>query len=168
MRILKGLNMFTCLDRPIDYFRNDILKLEVSLMEIIRTIPLNQDKKFSKEKYEKLLNRKQEALNELNKSITREAEVNKDMQHLAQHKENVICPNCSHVWSPLDSDTNMKNLKIEHKKLLETIAGLQAELSRIDKDLTELLEYFAIYKQYATLRNATYDNLRPFWERVDL
>lgn len=167
MRILKGLNMFTCLDRPIDYFRNDILKLEVSLMEIIRTIPLNQDKKFSKEKYERLLNRKQEALSELNKSITREAEVNKDMQHLAQHKENVICPNCSHVWSPLDSDTNMKNLKIEHKKLLETIAGLQAELSRIDKDLTELLEYFAIYKQYATLRNATYDNLRPFWERVD-
>lgn len=166
-KILNSLNMFACLDRPIDYFRNDILKLEVSLLEIVRTIPLNENKKFSKEKYERLLNRKQEALSELNKVITREAEVNKDIQHLTQHKENVICPNCSHVWSPLDSDTNMKNLKIEHKKLLETIVVLQTELVRIDKDLTELLEYFAIYKQYATLRNATYDNLKPFWEKVD-
>lgn len=166
-KILNSLNMFKCLDRPIEHFRNDILKLEVALTEIIRTIPLNEDKKFSKEKYEKLLNRKQEALSELNKSITREAEINKEMQHLTQHKENITCPKCSYSWSPLDSSENMIKLKAEHKQLIEKIAKLQKEITQIDKDLTELLEYFAIYKQYATLRNATYDNLKPFWNRVD-
>ena len=166
-KIFSNLNMFKVLDRPIEYFRNDILKLEVSLIEIIRSIPLNENKKFSKERYEKLLNRKQEALGELNKAITREAEVNKDMQHLIQHKEDVTCPQCSYTWSPLDSNDNMAKLKAEHKQLLESIVKLQAEITQIDKDLTGLLEYFAIYKQYATLRNATYDNLRPFWEIVD-
>ena len=166
-KIFNSLNMFKCLDRPIEYFRNDVLKLEVSLFEVIRTIPLNENKKFSKEKYEKLLNRKQECLGELNKAISREAEVNRDIQHLVTHKENVICPNCSHVWSPLDTDVNMKQLKIEHKTLLESIAKLQAELVQIDKELTELLEYFAIYKQYSVMRNATQDNLRPFWNLVD-
>ena len=167
LKIFNSLYMFKCLDRPIEYFRNDILKLEVSLFEVIRTIPLNENKKFSKEKYEKLLNRKQECLSELNKAISREAEVNRDIQHLVTHKENVICPNCSHVWSPLDTDVNMKQLKIEHKALLETIARLQAELVQTDKELTELLEYFAIYKQYSILRNATQDNLKPFWNLVD-
>lgn len=167
LKIFNSLHMFKCLDRPIEYFRNDVLKLEVSLFEVIRTIPLNENKKYSKEKYEKLLNRKQECLSELNKAISREAEVNRDIQHLITHKENVICPNCSHVWSPLDTDVNMKQLKIEHKTLLETITRLQAELVQTDKELTELLEYFAIYKQYSILRNATQDNLRPFWNLVD-
>jgi len=167
VKLLNSLFMFKVLDRPIEYFRNDILKLEVSLFEVIRTIPLNENKKFSKERYENILNRKQECLTELNKAITREAEVNRDIQHLVTHKENVICPNCSHVWSPLDTDVNMKQLKIEHKHLVETIAKLQAELVQLDKELTELLEYFALYKQYSILRNATYDNLRPMWNLID-
>jgi len=166
-KILSNLYMFNVLDRPIEYFRNDILKLEISLIEITRTIPLNENKKFSKERYEKLLNRKQEALSELNKSITKEAEVNKDMQHLIQHKEDVVCPKCSYSWSSLDTSENMAKLKTKHKQLLETIVKLKAELTQIDKDLTELLEYFTLYKQYTTLRNATYENLKPFWNRVD-
>lgn len=166
-KILNSLYMFKILDRPIEYFRNDILKLEVSLLEIIRTIPLNENKIFSKERYEKLFNRKQEALGELNKIITREAEINKDIQYLIQHKENIICPQCSYTWFPLDTDINMTKLKTEHKQLLELIIKLQTELVQIDKDLTELLEYFAIYKQYTILRNATYENLKPFWNHVD-
>lgn len=165
--ILSSLIMFKVLDRPIDYFRNDLFKLEVSLIEIIRTIPINENKRFSRDRYDRLLSRKQEALEELNKTMTREVEVNKDIQHLVQHKENVICPNCAHVWSPLDSDVNMKQLKIEQKGLHEKIARLQPEIIQIDKDLTELTEYFTIYRQYATLRNATIENLKPFWDVVD-
>jgi len=61
----------------------------------------------------------------------------------------------------------MANLKAEHKKLLETIAKSQEEILKLDKNINEIIEYFAIYKQYATLRNATYENLRPFWTQVD-
>ncbi len=166
-KIFNSLRLFTVLDRPIEYFRNDIYKLEVSLTDILLTIPINQNKKFSKEKYEALLTSKKEVLEDLGKCINRESEVSRDIQHLIQHKENVTCPQCSHTWSPLDTNVNMANLKAERKKLLETIAKRQTETVQLDKDINELLEYFAIYKQYASLRNATYENLKPFWKHVD-
>lgn len=147
--------------------KSDIYKLEASLPEVVRTIPLNPNRKYSKDRYDQLLNQKKDGLDALTVLSTREISLNKEIDHLTQHNDNVICPNCDHIWSLKDNATTVKNLKRELGEVLTNKVKAQDTIKGVDVQVEELLDYFTLYKQYSVIRNATQVHLKPFWELVD-
>lgn len=166
-KLIDSLSIYKNIEIDITNVKNDIYKLEVSLPDIIRTIPLNTNKKYSKEKYEQLLTLKNNSLSELNSIVSKEIELNKEVEHLKLHRKDIVCPSCSYKWSLTDTDTKIENINNEIQTLLERKIRIQKDIENIDKDITEITEYFNIYRQYSTIRNATYHTLKCFWEIVD-
>lgn len=161
LSILKDINV------DLTAIKNDIYKLEVSLVSVLREIPINENRKYSKESYEKLLQEKNELLEKLNKLILREIEVSKELEHLKLHTKELVCPSCEYKWIPSEVENSIQNLDIELKELLKNKLTIQSRLKENEKELIEMNEYFTLYKQYASLRNATLSTLKSFWTIVD-
>jgi len=165
--LTNSLTFFTDPEIYTDNIRSDICRLEVSLPDVVRTIPLNIDRKYSKDKYDQLLTLKKETLDNLTSLSTTEISLVKQIEHLTNHNDNVICPNCDHIWSLKDNETTIKNLRKELSNVLTTKIKYQDTIKRTDEQIEELVNYFGLYKQYSVIRNATHSNLKPFWDKVD-
>jgi len=150
-----------------DNIKSDIYKLEVSLPDILNVIPVNTDRKYSKEKYDQLLNLKKETLDNLVNLSTKEISLVKQIEHLSSHDDKVTCPNCNHTWSLKNNETTIKNLKKELNELLTTKVKYQETIKKTDTEIEKLVEYFNLYKQYSTIRSTTQVNLKPFWDFID-
>ena len=144
-----------------------IFKLEVSLFDIIRSIPVNIDKKYSKEKYDSAIEVKTATQNKLAELIKKEIEINKEIEHYVSHIKNVICPNCEHVFPLENVEKLIEKLKKDLGQLLTEKVSYQELLKIKDKEIEDIIEYFNIYKQYSNLRNITYNAVKPFWDIVD-
>ena len=151
----------------IDGIRSDIYKLEASLIDIVREIPVNPDRKYSKDKYEQLLNQKRDALDRLTDLAGKEIALTKDIDHLTKHNDNVVCPNCDHIWSLKDNETTVKNLRKELNNVLTGKVQAQDLIKATDLQIEDMVNYFTLYKQYSVLRNGTQENLRYFWNFID-
>lgn len=166
-RIINSLVIFKQLEFHIEEVRNNIYKLEASLPDVLRTIPLNINKRFSKEKYEELVELKDKAFNELNTSVLKEVEIIKELQHLKDHNEDITCPSCSFTWTPDRTTNRTKELETQLRSLLERKIVLQKTIETTTKQIDKIAEYFNIYKQYSTIRKFSYEELKPFWTIVD-
>ena len=168
IRVLtNSLSFFKDPDVNTENIKSDIYKLEAVIPDVVRTIPLNLNRQFSKDRYDQLLNKKKEALDNLTHLTTKEISLSKEIDHLSQHNDNVICPNCDHIWSLKDNATTVKNLKRELSETLAKKIQSQDLIKHTDKQVEELIEYFNLYRQYSTVRNATNVYMKSFWEVVD-
>lgn len=162
-----SLSFFKDTNINVESIKSDIYKLEAVIPDVVRTIPLNLNRQFSKDRYEQLLNKKKEALDNLTHFGTKEISLSKEIDHLSEHNDNVICPNCDHIWSLKDNETTVKNLKRELQEVLTKKVNNQDLIKHIDMQVEELVEYFNLYRQYSVVRNATNVYMKSFWEVVD-
>ena len=155
----------------LDTVRGDIYKLETSLADIVRTIPVNKavdgKRLYTKERYENLLNTKQTLLTELTEFSSEEIALVKELRDLSSTHDDVSCPNCNHTWSPKDTPALIVKAKQKLTTVLENKRARQDALAVNNKELEEIVEYFTLYKQYATLRQATKQTLPLLWEHID-
>lgn len=166
-QMTNSLSFFTDPSVNTENIKSDIYKLEASLPEVVRTIPLNLNRRYSKDRYDQLLNQKKETLDHLTVLTTKEISLTKEIDHLTQHNDNVICPNCDHIWSLKDNETTVRNLRQELSDTLLKKVQAQDLIKNSDLQIEELIEYFTLYKQYSVIRNATNVHLRSFWETID-
>lgn len=163
----EGLYFFKNPENLTDSIRSDVYKIEATLPDLLREIPVNENKKYSKEKYETLINDKKEKLDFISNLASKEISLTKDIEHLTNHNDNVTCPNCEHTWSLKDTKTTLTKLNEELSSLLKQKLSLQESIKNIDKEIEELINYFNLYKQYSIIRNSTLNTLKAFWEEVD-
>lgn len=144
-----------------------VYRLEVSLPEVMRSIPLNPERKFTRERYDALLTTGKETLDKLTHVSTRELSLTKELDRLSVPVDKVECPNCKFTWVPTDTDSTIKKLKQELSLTLKEKIELQDQLKAIQTETDALVEYFSIYKQYATIRSSTRPAIPEFWDKVD-
>jgi len=156
---------------PLTDINSDIYKLEVSLPDILRSIPNNpivdSKRKYTKEKYDLLLQNKKELLDQLTTISTKEITINKELQELSSTNDNITCPNCNHTWSLKDIPKALSHIKLELQDILTNKSNIQTQLKDNDKLIEDYMEYFTLYKQYTNIRSSTYTSLKPLWNFID-
>ena len=155
----------------IEHCKNEIYKLEVSLPDILTNIKTNEvidnSRKFTKEKYDKLLDDKNLNLNSLTELTTKELSLIKEIKEITDTNDDITCPKCTHTWSLKDKDSTLLKLKTElQNKLLDKVK-VQTSLKQINTDIDELVEYFNHYKNYSTVKKYSYETLKSFWNFID-
>lgn len=160
----------TYLDTTLDNLeevRNYIYSLESSLLEILSEIPLNEDKVYSKEKYEQLLLLKNKLLEEQTKLLAEELELKKKIDHFNQHKENIQCPQCHFTWESTEHNETYDRVKENLKKVSLTMTNKQVLIKDTDIKIQNMIEYFNIYRTYSNARKSTYLYFPKFWNQID-
>lgn len=166
-KLLNSLQILKTIDN-IENIKNDLYRLEVFLIDILKTIPKNENKKYSKETYESSLNAKNNILKELNAILEREVYLNKEKSLLNTLNEEIKCPTCATKINLINSSSRFIFIKDELSSLAKKKLHLQEFIAKLDKSIQELTDYFTFYKQYSSIRNATHNNLKPVWDIVDI
>lgn len=166
-KLKHDIDYYSELEHSLESIKNDVFKLEVSLPDILNSIPLNIDKEYSKDKYENYINSKNSALEKLNNLITEEISTDKDIEHYSKHNDNVMCPNCDHIWSLKGNVDTLSKLKDKKHSLYNRKIDLQNYIKETDIQINKMLDYFNLYRQYSSIRNSTKQTLVRFWDRVD-
>lgn len=152
----------------IDKLENNLYTLEISLPDIVRNIPLNTNRLYTKERYEKLLTDKNALLENINTLIANETSIVNEIKHIEEHKNNKVkCPKCNHEWAPNYNEDTISTLKIKLQNILKDKLNKQKSIEAIDKDISSVIEYFNLYKQYSTIKNNTFSSLKELWEIID-
>jgi hypothetical protein len=146
---------------------SSIYFLETTLPDILRTIPLNPDRQYTKEAYEKLLSIKQQALETLTDLISKERTLTKELDTLKTTDDTVSCPNCNHTWSLKDLPQAIEHTHKHLSEVLRQKLQVQETIKSTDKTIEDFTNYFNLYRQYSNARNSTHTQLRSFWEHID-
>ena len=150
-----------------DDTKTAIYRLEVSLPEVIRSMPLNLDRKYTRERYDSLLTQGKETLDKLTESSTKELSLTKELDRLSMPVDKIECPNCKFTWVPGNTASAIKKLKQELSLILKEKVELQSQLKTIQSETDAVIEYFSIYKQYSVIRSSTRQAIPEFWNKVD-
>ena len=158
-------------DSDTSRLESELYKLEAGLPDILRTLPLNipadGQKPYSKDRYERLLDKKKELLDKLAELSAKEISLNKELSELSSHTDQLTCPNCEHTWSPKDVQTLTAQANTQMAQVLRTKALTQQELTATSKHIEEITEYFTLYRHYSSLRNDTKESLKTLWQVID-
>ena len=146
---------------------SSIYFLETTLPDILRVIPLNPDRQYTKEAYEKLLSIKQQALETLTELISKERTLTKELDTLKTTDDTVSCPNCNHTWSLKDLPQAIEHTHKHLSEVLRQKLQVQETIKSTDKTIEDFTNYFNLYRQYSNARNSTHTQLRSFWEHID-
>lgn len=146
---------------------SSIYFLETTLPDILRVIPLNPDRQYTKEAYEKLLSIKQQALETLTDLISKERTLTKELDTLKTTDDTVSCPNCNHTWSLKDLPQAIEHTHKHLSEVLRQKLQVQETIKSTDKTIEDFTNYFNLYRQYSNARNSTHTQLRSFWEHID-
>ena len=141
--------------------------LETTLAEILRTIPTNPDRYYTKEAYEKLLNIKKQTLDQLTELIGKERTLSKELDTFKTTNDTVQCPSCNHSWSLQDLPKAIEHTQTHLGEVLKQKLKVQETLQTTDKTIEDFTNYFTLYRQYSTARNSTHLHLKTFWEHID-
>jgi len=163
----KTLRFFKSLDTDTNRTRNSIHILESSLSEILLNIPINENKEFSKDKYNSYLSSKKELIEQMTLLSNKELILNKELIDLNNHNDNVSCPKCNHTWSLKDIPSLITKNKETLKELLVNKLKIQESISSLDKEIDKQVNYFSLYERYSNIRSSTYLDLKPLWEYID-
>lgn len=167
LRLTNSLMFFKTPQQDINAIRSDLYKLESTLPELLRTIPLNNNKQYTKSQYEECLQTKKSLIEEFANITTQELTLTKEQQELTSTSDNVTCPKCTHTWSIKDIPTLLVKNKASLSIVLKRKVELQTQLKDLDTKIEQLTNYFNLYAQYNAHRNATHHHLKPIWDIVD-
>lgn len=165
--IANNLFIVKDVDIDLDSYRNDIIKLETSLTDILLNIPINSDKRYSKDKYEELLNIKKILLDSLTSLIKEEAEIDSQISYSTNLENNITCPSCSYTWLNNKDIPELDILKVRLNNILTKKLEIKSSIETTDKNIQDILDYFNIYRQYNSIKKSTMDNLKQFWDIID-
>ena len=151
--------------------RSDLYKLEVSLPDILHSLPTNilveGKRRYSKDRYDTLLNRKNELITTLGKLTQQESNLDRELINLANTNDYISCPSCQHSWSIKDVPAMIEHTKKHLSEVLNDKLRTQEELTVVNKEIDELVHYFTLYKQYTSLRSSTQHTLKTLWDQID-
>lgn len=167
-KIQSSLSILPKNTRDVMPIKTNLYKLEASLPEILRSISTNQDKQYTKDKYNSTLTLKKESLDKISSLLQLEGQLQKELEHTLSHKDNNIkCPNCSHEWSLIYSTEKVKSIENKLSTLQTDKYNLQQNIIQLDKIIEEITTYFTYYRQYTTLKSYTQEYLQPLWDTID-
>lgn len=147
--------------------KNAIYKLEASLPEVLNELPINKDKKYSKENYDKLIELKESILKEIQKLIEKESNLYIEINELTSKQYSITCPKCNYTWEIENIVNSIKQLRKQLEETVTTKINLNKELEKINKNIEEINNYFSLVKIYYNLKNSTKDIFREFWDYID-
>lgn len=166
-RLQRSLRFLADTSSVLTEVKNSVYLLEGSLPEVLRALPLNPERQYSKDRYERLLNEKKLALEQITELLAKERTLTQELHTLKTTDDTVQCPSCTHRWSPKDLPAAIAHSQNHLAQLLQDKIQHQQRLQELDKELTELTEYFTLYRQYTQLRASTHGPLKAFWDHVD-
>lgn len=157
---------------------SELYKVEMALSSLLYEIPINSftnpdsdipTNKYTKSKYEDLLNIKNNLLKELDLILLNESNVNKEIKHIEEYhsEQHTKCPKCNYSWKPNYNEQLLKSLKDKLTIINESKVIQQNKIEEINKQIEDIVSYFSLYKQYTNVKISTYDNLKPLWELID-
>lgn len=147
--------------------KNEFFRVESSLPEVVHSIEINENRKYSKENYEKLLQEKEKSLSELMTVSTTEIKHTKELNEYEKTQDSVECPSCKYTWSLNDLPAKIEETKKLLNEAITSKLQLQSKLEQINKEMEEFSVYFQWYRQYSSIRQSTLSSLSLFWKEVD-
>lgn len=170
-RLLMDLSILSDLTTDLETVKNAIYKLELTLPDVVRSIPTNPrvdgKRRINKERYEQLLAYKNNTLNLLNVTMQDEITCDRLLKELSAHRDDVTCPSCSHTWSPKDIPGLIREQQNKLSGVLNEKVKLKQQMAEIESELEITVGYFTLYRQYNGLRTSTLEPLKDFWKLVD-
>lgn len=170
-KLTSSLKYIVNVDQDLTEIKSAVYKLEVSIPEIVRSIPTNDlesnSRVYTKDKYDHLLETKKKLIDELTELSSSEISMNKELNELNNSNDLVNCPSCNHTWSLKNIPATISELKLNISNILKKKQINQEELIKISKQIDMFIEYFTLYKQYSNLRNSTMSILPSLWNDID-
>lgn len=167
-KILSSLSILPKTTRDLIPLKTNLYKLEASLPEILRSISTNQDKQYTKDRYNQTLSLKKEALDKISSILQLEGQYQKELEHTLSHKNNKTkCPSCSYEWSLIYSTDKVSSIQNKLTDLQTDKYNLQQSILLLDKTIEEITTYFTYYRQYSTLKSYTQESLIDLWGVID-
>lgn len=160
------LNILTDIQVDLQPIESCLYMLESALPELLRAIPINTDKQYSREKYNTYIADREKLLSTLTSLSTTEISINKELEHLSKHSDLTVCPSCNYSWSINDTVKTIEKLRKELHSTLTDKLAVQTKLQEVNSSIDQIVNYFDIYKQYSTLKSNT-TRLKEFWAIVD-
>lgn len=169
-RMKDGLRFFKALDQVNDSTYMALYKLEASLPDLLQNLQTNigleGEKLFTTEKYNRLVETKQQLVNTLQTLVVQELSIKNNLSHIHQTEGEINCPQCDHRWPLKDALLASQHSQEELDSLSQQITAKRSELGRVERSIDEFTEYFTLYKQVSLLRKETEVTLKPMWDVI--
>lgn len=167
---LQGLTYLKDNNLDLEQTQTELYKLESSLPDLLHCIipnpRINDQRQFTKAKYEELLDSKKSLLEKLSEASANELTLQRQQTELSHTNDSVTCPSCSHTWSPQDIPSKLKHIH-EHLQQTRTLQSeLKEQLKQNEHHIQTITSYFNDYRQFHSIKKST-ETLSKFWSFVD-
>lgn len=139
--------------------------LETSLPEILETLPVNENRKYSKQAYVEATESKSQILEALNKLLQDYNQHTAELRELEKHKR-LDCPNCHHNWLPAEVDGRITDLRTKLSNIEKEQAENGEKLKHIQLNIEEQSSYLSQLQLVMNLYTSTKTSIPQFWNIV--
>ena len=118
---------------------NYIIDNYANVVSIISKINEANVADYSKERLNKLTDTKNTIAERIELLNRQGSAVRAELKHISKyHGGSLVCPECSHTWSPSTSDEIYKKLEDKLSNISDSIVTAKDELSKIDTDICDI------------------------------
>lgn len=138
-----------------------------SLLEVYQQLPANNDKRFSRESYQRAQERVAYCTQEdqrLQQEILRLRREKDTQEHHRDHDQ-TTCPRCQHSWARGYEPVRYKHIVDALEQLAAKATVNQTQLEQAKKEQLEIEMYFTTYKQLSKIQQS-WPVLRHYFESV--
>ena len=144
-----------------------LISIKPFLSDIFNNLSSNPDKEYSKENYNKLIDKRknlEDSILKINSDLDKYRLEKQRMDHAKEHQK-TECPKCNYVWSNGYNEDKYLLIVKNIEENVEVLGRRREDLETTNRSIVDQENYFQSLSQYKKITEQSI-NLKPLWSFI--